>query len=114
MKTETFKGEIGTAYGEKLKKTLPFSGSFEAYENYAEVPEKEKLTEKDMLEVVNEGLKATKRAAVIQETLDQAGIAKPDPNSPEALKNQMVKTLMKAKKLDEESAIAMATDVLGY
>ena len=112
MKSVTFSGEISTAFGKPVSPALKFESAFDAYENYAEVPAKEQLTEADMLAVVNESRKAAARALIIAETLKQNGYEKPDPNSPEVARANVIKSLMKAKKIDEATATQIA-DTLG-
>lgn len=113
MKTETFKGTVESAYGNVLTKPVEFSGSFEAYESYEEMSSKNDVPSNDeVLQFRNNQLKANARAKATTAALDAAGIAKPDPNSPEVLKANMVKNLMKAKGLDEATATQIVTSLL--
>lgn len=113
MKTETFSGTIDNAFGSKLKETLKFNGSFDAYESYSEVPEKEKLDEKDMLSVVNNARKANERAKVMAEVLKNAGYEKPEADNPQVILKNMIKNLILAKKSPAE-AQTLAETLLGY
>lgn len=113
MKTETFKGEVSSAYGETLPKPIAFSGSYEAYESYEEMQGKNDVpSNDDVLSFRNNQLKANARAKATTAALDAAGIAKPDPNSPEVLKSNMVKNLMKMKGLDEATATQIVNGLL--
>ena len=97
MTTETFKGEIETFMGEPVNPKLKFEGTYQAYKNYADVSVDEKLSEKDMLKIVNDARKTTERAKRMAEVLKENGYEKPDMNTPEAQRNLMVKSLMKQK-----------------
>ncbi len=115
MKTETFKGTVETAYGETLPKPIQFSGSYDKFESIEEVQQKYTPTEYNDLIVgaANAASKANARAKATTAALDAAGIAKPDPNSPEVLKANMIKNLMKAKGLDESTATQIINGLLG-
>lgn len=108
MRTETFKGTIETAFGQKVVPAIDFSGSYEAYENYSEVPQSEKLTEKDMLNAVNNARKASARASEITKLTEAY---KPDEKT--AAVNTLVKTLMKLHGLDEATARGMVESIGG-
>ncbi len=95
MKTETFKGTVESAYGKVLPTAVSFNGTFESVEKLEEIPDDEKLGPADIINVVNAKRKAAARAAATTEALQAAGIAKPDPNSPDVMKENMVKMLMK-------------------
>lgn len=119
MKTDTFKGTIGNAFGQKISPVLSFDGTFEAYENYDEVPEKEKLTPKDMLAVVNDARKANERAKVMAEVLKNAGYEKPEADAPQVVLKGMIKNLLLLKKdgvpvHNQASATALAETLVGY
>lgn len=114
MKTETFKGEVGSAYGETLPKAIPFQGSYDAFESYVEVETAKELPSNDeVVAFVNAKRKANARSKATTAALDAAGITKPDPNSPEVLKANMVKNLMKMKNLDEATATQIVNGLLG-
>jgi hypothetical protein len=114
MKTETFKGEVASAYGETLPKAIAFSGTFEAFENYDEVVKANEIpSNDDVVGFVNAKRKANARAKATTAALEAAGISKPDPNSPEVLKSNMVKNLMKMKNLDEATATQIVNGLLG-
>lgn len=104
MKTETFSGTVESAYGKVLPTPVKFSGSFEAVEKVDEIPDDEKLGPADILQVVNAKRKASARAAATNEALQAAGIAKPDPNDPAVIRQNLVKQFMKQYKVDETTA----------
>lgn len=114
MKTETFKGEVSSAYGETLPKAIAFSGSYDAFETYDELKSANELPSNDeVVSFVNAKRKANARAKVTVAALETAGISKPDPNSPEVLKSNMVRNLMKMKNLDEATATQIVNGLLG-
>ena len=114
MKTETFKGEVGSAYGETLPSPVAFSGSFEAFESYSEVQSANELpTNDEIVAFVNAKRKANARAKATTAALEAAGISKPDPNSPAVLRSNMIKNLMKAKSLSESDATQIVDGLLG-
>ena len=114
MKTETFKGEVSSAYGETLPKAIAFQGSYDAFESYDEVQKANELPSNDeVVSFINAKRKANARAKVTVAALEAAGISKPDPNSPEVLKANMVKNLMKMKNLDEATATQIVNGLLG-
>ena len=114
MKTEKFSGTITTAYGKALPQELKFEGTFEAFENESEAIEKnEGLTEAERLDVINNKRKANARAKVTAATLEAAGVSKPDPNSPEVLRESMVVNYMKLSKVDREAAEKIVAGLLG-
>lgn len=104
MKTETFKGQVESAYGKVLPSAVAFSGSFEAVQSVDEIPDDEKLGPADIIDVVNGKRKAAARAKATLEALNAAGITKPDPNDPMTIRMNMVKSLMKLYSLDEATA----------
>ena len=109
MKTETFSGTVESAYGKVLPSPVKFSGSFEAFESFAEVQAaKEEPSNDDIVTIVNAKRKAAARATATTEALQAAGIAKPDPNSPEVMRANTIKTLMKLHNISE----AVATQIL--
>lgn len=111
MKTETFKGTVESAYGKVLPSPVSFSGSFEAFETFAEiVTAKEEPSNDDIVGIVNAKRKASARAAATTEALQAAGIAKPDVNSPDVIRANMVKMYMKLHNMSE----ADATRILSY
>lgn len=115
MKTVSFDGTIGTAFDKtEIKPALPFAGTYEAYENYSDVPTDEKLSEKDILEVVNTARKNAARAKEIKSALLAAGYKEVDRKSPEFQRNEMVANLMKQRpKLTREQAETVVDGMLG-
>lgn len=104
MKTESFTGTVESAYGKVLPSKVSFSGTFEKVENVNEIPDDEKLGPADILDVVNAKRKAAARAKATLEALQAAGIEKPDPNSPDVIRANMVKSLMKLHNISEDVA----------
>ena len=114
MKIEQFKGEVASAYGKTLAKPVQFAGSYEAFENYAELELARAVpTNDDVVAFVNAQKKATARAKATVEALDAAGIEKPKNDDPQVIMTNMVKQLMLAKKT-KEVAIELAEAALGY
>ena len=108
MKTETFSGTTSTAYGEPLDKPLPVVGTYEAFENKAEIiAANEMPSDDELVAFVNNKRKANARAKATQVALDKAGIAKPDPNSPEVLRKTAIATLVKLYGMDEAVAASI-------
>lgn len=126
METREFKGEITTAYGKKLAKALPFTGTYEAYTKDAAGivlcrQDGKWPNELDVLEgLVNDSEKMRKRAEAIEAKLKENGILKPQADSPEVVLTSTFKNLMLAKKKDgsakytESEARAVAADMTGY
>lgn len=105
MKTETFKGTVESAYGKVLPSPVSFEGNFEAFETYDEIVKANEVPSNDeIVTIVNAKRKATARAAATTEALNAAGIAKPDPNSPDVIRASMVKSLMKLHNVSEDVA----------
>jgi len=78
MKTESFAGKAESAYGQNLSKPVAFSGTFEAFETYAEVEAaKELLSNDEVVKVVNTKRKMSAVNSARQSALDAAGIVKP-------------------------------------
>ena len=114
MKTTTFSGEVASAYGETLPKPIAFSGSYDAFESYEEVSGANELPSNDeVVAFVNAKRKANARAKATTAALEAAGISKPDPNSPEVLRSNMVKNLMKLKGLSESEASQIVAGLMG-
>lgn len=91
MKTETFKGEVSSAYGETLPKAVKFEGSFEAYENAAEIRSANDWpSDEDVVNYVNAKRKAAKRAKSTEEALTAAGYQKPDLSDPTYRRKRMI------------------------
>lgn len=109
MKPEKFNGTVESAYGKVLPTAVKFSGEFEAFESFQEiVAAKEEPSNDDIVNIVNAKRKAAARATATMEALQAAGIAKPDPNSPDVIRANMVKSLMKLHNISE----AVATQIL--
>lgn len=114
MTTEKFSGTITTAYGKALSTELKFDGTYEAFSNEAEAVEKnEGLTEAERLDVINNKRKANARAKVTAATLEANGISKPDPNSPDVLREDMITKYMKLSKVARDVAEKVIAGLLG-
>lgn len=129
MKTETFSGTIENAYGNKLPESVPFSGSFEAYDNPSEVKNAgDWPSESDIVEMVNTKRKATARASATVKALDAKSKAlqdagqpasvynlykKLDASTPEGQKENLIKSILKANpKFTRERAEKMAASMI--
>jgi|SRR5688500_1099604 len=114
MKNETFKGTIENAYGLTLPTAVKFEGSYESVENFAEIPEKEKPSQDDIVDYVNAKRKANARQKSMNEALTAAGIVKPTlENNTDLQVKTMVKALTASGKYNEEQATAIAKQTLG-
>lgn len=107
MKSETFSGTVESAYGKQLPSPVKFSGTFDAYENIGEIKSANDYpSDEDVLNFVNAKRKASARATATTEALSAAGIAKPDPKSPEVVRENLIKGLMALNNLSREQAEA--------
>lgn len=115
MKTEKFSGKVESAYGKVLAKPVSFEGTFEAFETFEEIQKANEIpSNEDILNIVNAKRKAAARATATTEALTAAGISKPDPNTPEAIRERMITDAMKANpSLTREVATARVEAVLG-
>ena len=96
MKAETFSGTVENAYGEKLAKAVKFSGTFQAYESAQEVKDaKDELSDEEIVTARNAQRKANARQKAMTEALEAAGISKPDPNSPEQIRKNLIAGFLK-------------------
>ena len=115
MKTETFKGNIESAYGKPVSPALSFEGEFEAFETVTELKEKNEYpSEDEIVSFVNNKRKANKRQQVMTATLDAAGYEKPTLETDTDLQvKTIVKALMASGKHTEVTALAAAKASLG-
>jgi 2,4-dienoyl-CoA reductase-like NADH-dependent reductase (Old Yellow Enzyme family) len=96
MKSETFKGSVGVAYGEKLSKPIEFSYSVDQFENYGELESAKAIpSNDDVVGFVNDTRKINERAKAMTKALEAAGYSKPDPNDPIVAANTMIRNLEK-------------------
>lgn len=96
MKTETYSGEVNSAYGNTLPKGIKFSGSFDAYESHDEVvAAKDELTNDEVVDFRNAQRKNNARQKSMTEALTAAGITKPDPNDPIVVAARMLRDIEK-------------------
>lgn len=114
METVTANAEVASAYGEVIP-AIKFSFVFDKFKDADEVKSKYTPTELNdlILSAANAASKANARAKATEVALTGAGYKKPDPNSPEVLKSNMVKNLMKLKGLDEASATQIVNGLMG-
>lgn len=111
MKTEKLSGKIENAYGSALATPVPYDGTVEIYETYAEVEAAKELPSNDeTVSFVNQKRKAAKRQALMSAALEAAGIKKPTLEDPQVQFSTIVKALVAAGKSDGEAkAIANAS-----
>jgi hypothetical protein len=115
MELTKFSGTMESAYGQKLEKPLAFEGSYEAFTSYDEIPEKELPSQDDILNFVNNQLKANARQKAMNKVLDDNKIVKPTlKDSPELQISTMAKVLLASGKYTQEQAEAIAKQTLGY
>jgi len=111
MKTETFKGEISSAFGNKLEKPVNFSGSFESYdlpegkgkdkvlfdapEGADKIADGDVPTVAELYAYVNGLNKNNARQKAMAAALAEAGIEKPNPNDPAVVMARMLKDIEK-------------------
>jgi len=112
MKAETFKGKMENAYGRVLPTPVSFSGEYEHLTDISEVPDKEKLSDEDILSVVNAKRKASARQKAMNDALTAAGIEKPTLEDPQVQLATIIKALRAAGR-SEEDAIQLAESTLG-
>lgn len=104
MKTETFKSEVATAYGNRLPKPIPVSGSYEAFETADEVRSAQEWpSDAEVVTYVNNVRKQNARAKATTEALTAAGINKPTLDDAEFRLSEMIKILVKAGKSQEQA-----------
>lgn len=114
METTKVEGVTLTAFGKTLKKGIPYSGTFEAYENISEVnAAKDFPSDDDVVKMLNDGRKAKARSKAIAAALEAANISKPNPKDPQFILREMVKQLENSGK-SYETALKLAENVLGY
>jgi hypothetical protein len=138
MKTEKFKGTISSAYGQKLAKALPFTGTYEAFgtdekdekdytpedwqaaldeirksDESKPAGEREYPNNADLVTFVNNKRLANARQKQMTATLDAAGIEKPTLQDEKFRFEQMVKILVAAGQSENE-AKATASAALNY
>lgn len=113
MKAQKFQGTVSSAYGKELTTPVSFSGQFDEYESFDEAKAANDLLSNDEhLNAINAKRKAAARAKATTAALDAAGVQKPDPNSPEVLKETMIKNLVKLQGLSEDVARSMVEGML--
>lgn len=115
MKTEKFNGVMENAYGKKLETAIPFEGTYEALDSYAEAKEKNELpSESEIVDFLNTRRKANARSKSMQAALDAAGIVRPTLENDSQLQLQGIyKSLMASGKKTHEEARAIAATTLG-
>jgi hypothetical protein len=104
MKSVTVDVKVENAYGKELPTPVTFSFDFEEYETRSEIPDGERLTDDQYVQAVNARRKANKRAKETEKQLKAAGIQKPDPNSPDVIREQQIKLIQKLHSVSSEVA----------
>jgi len=128
MKTETFKGEMKSAFSQQLDKALKFHGTYEAFgpdkDNYTDADWDAAIEEiraknefpknEDIVNYVNNKRLANARQQKMNEVLNENGIERPNLETSEKLRfDTMVKVLI-ASKMSEAEARATAATALNY
>lgn len=120
MKSETFEGKIQNAYAQplnfypqfkdKANASINFKGEYNAYETPDEVPDDEKLTADEILDVINNKRKANARQKSMQAAIDAAGIVKPTlEDSVDLQLSQMIKVFVaRGKSVEVATQLAKA------
>lgn len=115
METIKFSGVMENAFGQKLDKALAFEGVFDAFTSYDEIPENQRPSEDEVLNFVNNKLKANARQKAMNDVLTDNKIVKPTlADSPELQISTMAKVLLASGKYTPEQAEAIAKQTLGY
>lgn len=114
MKKITDKGEALKAYGKVLPTALKFDIVFDAFESMDEVKAANALPkDKELLSMINGRLKATATTAARNVAIEQAGIVKPTAENDPQLRLRETAKLLQTNGESEESARAIASQVLG-
>lgn len=90
--------------GKLLEKVEGETPEYTEYETIAEIPESEKLTDKQYLQAVNARTKASVKAKATEAALDAVGIKKPSADDPEVIRENNIKLLMKTHNISREEA----------
>lgn len=114
MKTETLKGTIESAYGNKLASALTYTGTFEVYENIGEVQSANDMPSHDeVISFRNTQRRNNARQKFMQEALDKAGIVKPTLETSVDLRVKNIVDSLVASGKSVEDATATAKQLLG-
>lgn len=109
MKSETFKGEVASAYGNQLPKAIQFSGAYQAFENAEEVKTANQWpNDSDIVDFVNTRTKNNERQKAMTAALEAAGITKPDPNDPVVVAARMLRDIEKLDMPADQKAMIAA------
>lgn len=101
--TVQFDGVMKSAYGSELKTPLTYEASYQKLLTFDAIPEDEQLSEKDILQVVNDARKANARQKAMQDALDKAKIEKPSLSDPQVQLKSMIKILTTAGRTPEQA-----------
>lgn len=96
MTSETINFEVKSAFGNELPtpvKVGPYDVSL--FDNMNEIPTGQRLNDEQYVNAVNARIKSKARADETAKALKAAGIEKPDQNTPEVIKANMVKGMLK-------------------
>ena len=121
MKTMSETTETKTAYGKALDTAIPYTFTYEAYDDKAEfIAAKAELTVDEQMKVRNREALAKARSAALTAALTAAGHKKPTSEDPQVALREMVKTLTNVidpktgqKKFTEAKARELASMTLG-
>ncbi len=106
-KTETVSGLMRSAYNQELKTPVKYSGEYQELLEGDEVPADEKLSAKEILDVVNTRRRNNARQKAMQAALDAADVKKPTLQDTSVQRATMLKVLLAAGKTEAE-----ATDII--
>lgn len=97
MKTESYTGTMENAYGQTLAAPVKFNGTYEAFESYEELEKAGEIPKgSEIVDFVNSKRKANARQKSMVAALEAAGISKPDPNSPEQIRKNLIAGFVKS------------------
>ena len=104
-------GKDLSEYGGNVPAVLEVPYSYDAAEDLSEVPDDEKLTDEDILAVINRNRNAAARAAAVNKVLSGYGITPPALTTQEKSLNSIVRALV-AVGTSEADARQMASAML--
>jgi hypothetical protein len=113
VKNETFEGVMENAYGKPLATPIKFGGTYEAFESRDEIVAARKdLSDKEIVDVVNNKEKANARQKAMQAALDAAGIVKPTLETDTQLRLRKMYDVLVANGSTHDEARAIAATTL--
>jgi hypothetical protein len=111
-KTVQKSATVKTAYGQELDTPIDFTYDYVELAESDAIPSDEVPTETEILSYVNMKRNASARSTAQAKALSAAGIQKPTNEDPKTALFNMVKLLMTAQKLNQETAEQIARGVL--